>query len=91
MSPDLAAKLILVVIGVTALYAGVCTVSPVGRCVQCWGRRRIGNKACGMCKGRGKAPRLGAALVHRLLWEHVGPWLRDRLHDIADRLREAQQ
>jgi len=65
------------------------TVSPVGRCLRCKGKRVIpkgkGVKPCTWCKATGRAYRPGAVLVHRLIREHAGPWVRDRFRDAAER------
>jgi len=68
-----------------AVYLLLLVVHPVHRCPGCRGRKvvRLGArfKSCGRCKGSGKAYRRGAVLMHRLLHEHVWPWLRDRIND----------
>lgn len=74
------------VITVFLLVAGYILfvlVSPVGKCHRCRGRRvaRRGLRftRCRRCKGTGRAPRPGAALIHRTAREHAWPWLRDRI------------
>ncbi len=65
------------------------TVSPVGRCLRCKGRKVLpdGNsvKPCPRCRTTGRAYRPGAVFVHRLLREHASPWLREKFRAAADR------
>lgn len=90
----LTVKVILAACVVLVLYGGLCLVSPVGKCLRCHGEgtvARLGRRRpCPQRCNRGRAPRPGARRIHSLLWEHVGPWLRVRLHDLADRMREAR-
>jgi hypothetical protein len=77
---------------VTAGYILLCTVSPTRRCPGCEGRKvvpaRSGFTPCGNCKGKGRACRPGARTIHRLAWEHVAPWARQRLRDAVEQRKE---
>ena len=83
----------LILLGLAGLVCMlVVIVHPVRKCPRCRGSRvapaQPGYKTCPRCRGLGRVPRCGAALVHRMLWEHLGPRVRDALRDLADQLRE---
>lgn len=83
----------LILLGSAGLvYLLVVIVWPVHKCPKCRGSRVVpaapGYKTCPKCRGLGRVPRRGALIVHRMLWEHVGPRIRDALHDRADRLKD---
>jgi hypothetical protein len=77
------------------IYVLIVTVSPIGGCGKCGGTRVVERRAgvarrksvrpCPRCKATGRAYRRGAVLVHRLLREHAGPWVRDRFRDAVAR------
>jgi hypothetical protein len=71
-------------------YVVVCAVHPIHRCPRCKGTRieAVGVR-CRRCKGHGRAHRRGARLVHRMIWENIGPWLKRKVSDAAERRREA--
>jgi hypothetical protein len=75
-------------------YVLVCAVHPVHKCPRCRGRKVVrkgnGYAPCGKCKGHGRTRRPGAATVHQLLLDHLGPWIRDRLRDAAEHMRDTQ-
>lgn len=70
----------------SGVYVLVVLVSPVHRCPRCRGQRvvtgRRGARGCRKCKGHGRAYRPGAARIHRLLHEHAGPRIRDRIRPV---------
>ena len=89
-----------------AVIAGYCLfvlASPAGTCWRCHGQRvirRTGSngrpkrpKPCRTCKGRGKARRPGATLVHRLFWLVAGDTIRARMQqrnaDLLESRKEA--
>jgi len=71
------------IIGV--IYIGLLAVHPVHRCPQCKGRRTHagphGLTACRRCRATGRTYRRGAVTAHRVLREHIWPWLRERIQD----------
>lgn len=87
----------LVIFAFAALGAWtlVVTVSPVGRCLRCGGGRVLAKgrrvRPCLRCKATGRAYRPGAVLVHQLLREHLGPWIRQRFRDAAERRAEGDR
>jgi hypothetical protein len=86
-------RLIAAALAVPA-YVVLCLAHPVHKCPRCRGARVVkkGNShpMCRWCKGQGKTKRLGGHLVHRVFWDHVGPWIRDKYLDAAHRLRDGQ-
>jgi len=66
-----------VAIAIAALVVRVLVVlvSTTGRCRKCRGRKittsRDGTRArtCPRCKGAGRRPRVGSALIHRMIWD----------------------
>lgn len=74
------------------VYLLVVVVHPVHRCPRCKGDRvvsRGGRPAqCTKCKGHGRAYRLGAPMVHRLLREHIGPQVRERIREAIEARRQ---
>jgi hypothetical protein len=85
-------KLAGVIAVAIVVYLVLLTVHPVHRCPGCHGRKvvKVGKtsfRPCRRCKGQGKAYRRGAVLAHRLLREHVWPWVHDRIIDrVAERI-----
>lgn len=83
---------VLMALGALVAWALAVLVFPHGRCRRCRGqrfvvrrrglagRRQRGN--CPRCKGSGKAPRLGARTVHRLLWLALADLARRREKEI---------
>ena len=73
-------------------YVVLCAAQPVHKCPRCKGRKvepgGNGFARCRKCKGHGRTYRPGAARIHRMTWEHAAPWVRGRLRDAAQRLRD---
>lgn len=69
-------------------YVLVVAVSPLHRCPRCNGEGIVATqrsfKPCLKCNGRGKAYRFGAPLVHRLIDEHIGSRLRERIRPVQE-------
>lgn len=81
--------------GAAALTGYVLLVAlfPLHRCPRCKGAgivpARRGFLPCLKCDGRKKAYRPGAPLAHRLLEEHIGPAVRDRIKAALEARRQS--
>ena len=88
----LAAHPLTAVLAAGPAYVALVLAHPVHKCPRCRGAKvvRKGNRhtMCRWCKGHGKTGRLGGHLIHRVLWDHAGPWIREKFHDTVDRLRD---
>jgi uncharacterized phage protein len=83
--------LVTAVLAVPA-YMLLTLAHPVHKCPRCRGTRVIkkrgSHRTCHWCKGHGRTRRLGGQMFHRLVWDHAGPWITNRYHDVLDRLRD---
>jgi hypothetical protein len=89
---DVILKAIPVLFVVGVLYLALLLIHPMHECPRCGGARVIRSgrnvKACKKCKATGRAIRFGAPFAHKLAREHVWPWIRARMEDTAERMRE---
>ncbi len=83
---------VIAAVAAVPAYMVLCLAHPVHKCPRCRGakviRKGSRHKRCRWCKGHGRTRRLGGQMFHRLVWDHAGPWIREKFDDVVDRLRD---